>query len=858
MTITSAVSRNDYAGSGTTGPFAFTFRILAATDLVVTTRDTTTGVETTLAYPADYSVTGVGARAGGSITLTDPLEVGHALTIRRVRPLTQTTDIRNQGPFLPEIHEDAFDHLLMIDQQQQDQIDRAVLLPATIPATGFDLHLPSPAAGKALAWNSDGTGLTNAEAQPVESLDMIPVADEGDFGVGALLHLFSGGISKALRLDRLVGWVLRLRGIYAVTDPKFGAIGDGVSNDQPAFAAAISALETAGGGTLYVPPGAYRCTTANTPMLTITASNVALHMARGARIVMDNNDGSGNATAHGIWVNPSADIRDLTFDNVTVEWATMSQSRTDRAGLSVNYSNLTTRVSNIRISNFTCRNSPATFIQLWGVDGATVDGVYGDTSWADGVFVHRSSKVALSNLVLYNTGDDAVSFSYNEDMGAPSASLGPYHCTDCSVTNVMVDSQFSGSDPAIIPSGGIAVLVANGLTVSNVVVRNKPRAIRVNYGKNAAYWALAPRRVRIGNVVSVNCTIGLLVDNTSPQIDDPQFWQADVTVDGIQCEGSTGHAVEYTAAADGVISGVHLRGVRIDSPASTDDLFLNVGMRGCSVVDVVTASDVSIAEGATGSDPLITLVAGGNDIESIFARSILLTGLRGLTIGKLVSRNASTGGITFDSVGEASIGELVVESPNRTAAASIPGVYLNGTCKRITGGNIKVKTDATALDQAVRCDSTDPSLWFETITVDTGFNTSGFTVSAFTLTSSGLKFQRWRQINRGESVPKWRYLSRSLEPLWAVSTDRGDASVTLTPGQDEPMQQFGTALTANRTITLATTNAVEGMWWRIVRTGLGAFTLDVGGLKTLPSATAAWAEVVYDGGAWKLAGYGTL
>jgi hypothetical protein len=91
-----------------------------------------------------------------------------------------------------------------------------------------------------------------------------------------------------------------------------------------------------------------------------------------------------------------------------------------------------------------------------------------------------------------------------------------------------------------------------------------------------------------------------------------------------------------------------------------------------------------------------------------------------------------------------------------------------------------------------------------------------------------------------------------------VSADRGDTSQTLTAGTDAPTQRWATTLTANRTVTLSTTGAVNGDRFRIVRSGLGAFTLDVGGLKTMPSATAAWADVEFDGSAWRLTGYGTL
>lgn len=90
------------------------------------------------------------------------------------------------------------------------------------------------------------------------------------------------------------------------------------------------------------------------------------------------------------------------------------------------------------------------------------------------------------------------------------------------------------------------------------------------------------------------------------------------------------------------------------------------------------------------------------------------------------------------------------------------------------------------------------------------------------------------------------------------SANRGDASVTLAAGVDAEIQPFDTALTANRSVTLSTTKATFGHKFRIVRTGLGSFTLDVGGLKTIPSATAAFVEVAWDGSAWVLTGYGTL
>ena len=130
MTVASSSNRVDYTGNGSTTVFSFNFRILAATDLVVTKADTD-GVETELVLSTDYTVSGVGSYSGGSITLASALTDGYALTIVREVPITQETDLRNQGSFFAETHEDVFDRLTMVAQQLQEQIDRSAKLPVT-------------------------------------------------------------------------------------------------------------------------------------------------------------------------------------------------------------------------------------------------------------------------------------------------------------------------------------------------------------------------------------------------------------------------------------------------------------------------------------------------------------------------------------------------------------------------------------------------------------------------------------------------------------------------------------------------------------------------------------------------------
>ncbi|HHG7137641.1 TPA: hypothetical protein ACPXR2_002243 [Klebsiella pneumoniae] len=116
MTVSTEVDHNDYAGNGVTTSFPYTFRIFQKTDLMVQVVDLSENI-TVLTLDTDYSVMGAGTYSGGSVVLSSPLANGWQISISRSLPVTQETDLRNQGKFFAEVHEDAFDKLTMLIQQ---------------------------------------------------------------------------------------------------------------------------------------------------------------------------------------------------------------------------------------------------------------------------------------------------------------------------------------------------------------------------------------------------------------------------------------------------------------------------------------------------------------------------------------------------------------------------------------------------------------------------------------------------------------------------------------------------------------------------------------------------------------------
>jgi hypothetical protein len=87
---------------------------------------------------------------------------------------------------------------------------------------------------------------------------------------------------------------------------------------------------------------------------------------------------------------------------------------------------------------------------------------------------------------------------------------------------------------------------------------------------------------------------------------------------------------------------------------------------------------------------------------------------------------------------------------------------------------------------------------------------------------------------------------RNNSGLTIVSSD---ADFTLTYGTSTEVQRHTGTLTSNRTISLS--GGATGAHYRVTRIGAGAFTLSVGGLKSLAQNT--WCDVRYDGSAWVLA-----
>jgi hypothetical protein len=200
MTINTQTNVVVAQGNGATNPFSYNFLIPLAADAQIIYTDAT-GANTTL-NPAQYTITGIGNPAGGTVTYPiagPPIASGTSLTIARILPLVQATTLSNQGNQYPAATEGALDYEMMALQQVSNQTGRALVAPITDATAPAPLPTIAQRANQFLGFDSLGNPIAGAVAGAVVSAAMQPVVAAST--VAAALALL-GGVS----ISALVNW----------------------------------------------------------------------------------------------------------------------------------------------------------------------------------------------------------------------------------------------------------------------------------------------------------------------------------------------------------------------------------------------------------------------------------------------------------------------------------------------------------------------------------------------------------------------------------------------------------------------------------------------------------------------------
>lgn len=217
MTISTEMNLAVYQGNGATTVFAFPFYVLEEGDLEIQLQAAESGTVTHTYVSGEYTLSGVGDPAGGSVTiLGTPITSDYKLTIERLLPYTQPLDLVNETGFYPDEVEKQFDRDVMQTQQLKRLIDAAITVPKG--ETGFTLPAASTRASKYLAFDAGGDLVTvvGTSSDPAVTANMLRVTSR------AALKALNVTLYALAFLDHVSGGVFKLRQGVMPTDVQEG------------------------------------------------------------------------------------------------------------------------------------------------------------------------------------------------------------------------------------------------------------------------------------------------------------------------------------------------------------------------------------------------------------------------------------------------------------------------------------------------------------------------------------------------------------------------------------------------------------------------------------------------------------
>jgi len=151
MTVSNALTRNDYIASSGQTIFPYTFQTFESGDLAVLQNGSA------LSEGTHYTVSGVGVDSGGSITLGTGATSGDTISVYLDMDLTRTIDYQNAGDFLAGEVNDDFDRIWLALQQGNTDIGRSIRRPNADSGTiNMELPIASERASKILSFDENG------------------------------------------------------------------------------------------------------------------------------------------------------------------------------------------------------------------------------------------------------------------------------------------------------------------------------------------------------------------------------------------------------------------------------------------------------------------------------------------------------------------------------------------------------------------------------------------------------------------------------------------------------------------------------------------------------------------------------
>ena len=620
----------------------------------------------------------------------------------------------------------------------------------------------------------------------------------------------------------------------------FGAKGNG-ADDHLAITKALQAVISNGSGTVFFPGGrTYRAKTHGKHGLHIAGkSNIRIEMGEGAALVMDNMAG-GVGTSHGIFVEGPCE--NLTFHNVHVRYAEMAMYRQTWGTFYFLGANVGTgdmhgdgwyrgepggerpeliaagSIRNVRMTGCRAENSPSTFCGVINVDGILIDDFTGHQSWADGIYLRCMRKGRISNVRMDYVGDDGVSIGTEESNLALANIDNDFHSEGTVISNVQIQYNYPVDDGH---AGSIVPLGCRDVSVTNVTVIDRYRAVRFEYGTETSG---VYHRLNLNFLANKNLTISNLTAHNTYQTlqfamkefnrfeeTDPKWWHhRNVLLSNIRIFGcfvplsaygiSGGIPDSSTPPPEGpkMVAGVTFDNIQAQGVTS---IFTNLAhLFDCSFFDIKSDNDMTFEGFCPFRGNIDDARYEDNHcvFDNIESKKLTFLGLKRCLIGRATSRNAAETGVSITTCADVHFDLLEGINCKRAMGPFGNNIAIDLYCRRITGTQAFCEQDDIFVADLFSINNNE-NHWIELVTVKCDLAEFDKRIS-----DSSLNQRRISQIGKINWIQteypnaKWRQREYGRFQIEV----NGNTDLNYYPNGDTTMQAYGFPLTGDRTVTL--------------------------------------------------------
>lgn len=168
MTVTNTTYKSQYNGNGSTTAFSTVFQFQTSDQVKVIRTQISTGIDTVMTNPTNFSVAG-GAGSAGTVTMVVAPTTDQRITIYRDDDYLQGTNYQQYRAFPSDETEKSLDELTFQTVQLRDKVKRSAKLKEST-LSSLDVYMDDPSANKGLKWNATADAIINTTGDPDDAV----------------------------------------------------------------------------------------------------------------------------------------------------------------------------------------------------------------------------------------------------------------------------------------------------------------------------------------------------------------------------------------------------------------------------------------------------------------------------------------------------------------------------------------------------------------------------------------------------------------------------------------------------------------------------------------------------------------